>query len=147
MPTWFGLGNLGLTPDELREIGFKSALMHAGAAMVIPLLALRVVVSSREIRANLGYIGLVIGVTMIAYVAVARVNVEFPSIAGGACGLIAAVWFAKHSVGLEVTPATNHDERIIWRSLLKATFPLWATLLILIMTRVEVFPGRQSWRF
>jgi len=144
MPIWFGLGDLGLTPDELREIRFKSALMHAGAALVIPLLALRVVVSSREIRANLGYIGLVIGVTMIVYVAVARFNVEFPSIAGGACGLIASVWLAKHSIGIEVTSAKHTDERITWSSLLKATFPLWATLLILIVTRVEAFP-LKSW--
>jgi len=144
MPTWFGLGNLGLTPDELQEVAFKSALMHAGAALVIPLLALRVVVSSREIQANLGYIGLVIGVTMIVYVAVARFNVEFPSIAGGACGLIASVWLAKQSVGLEATEMTHDAERITRSSLLKATFPLWATLLILIITRVEFFP-LKSW--
>ncbi len=30
MPTWFGLGNFGLTPDELQEVGFKSALMRRG---------------------------------------------------------------------------------------------------------------------
>ena len=66
MPTWFGLGGIGLTPDELREVAFKTALLHAGAALVIPLLALRVAVPAREIRENLSYIALVIGVTMAA---------------------------------------------------------------------------------
>lgn len=55
------------------------------AELAIPLLALRVVVSAREIRENLGFITLVIGATMAAYVAVARFNVEFPSIVGGVC--------------------------------------------------------------
>jgi lactate permease len=74
MPTWFGLGGLNLTPEELREVAFKTALIHAGAAVVIPLLALRVVVSAREIWENLGFIALVIGATMASYVAVARFN-------------------------------------------------------------------------
>lgn len=52
MPTWFGLGGLNLTPDEMREIAFKTALIHAGVALVIPLLALRVVLPTREIREN-----------------------------------------------------------------------------------------------
>jgi len=144
MPTWFGLGGLGLTPDELREVAFKTALIHAGAALVIPLLALRVVVSAREIRENLGFIAMVIGATMAPYVAVARFNVEFPSIAGGICGLAASVWLARHGIGLTHAETTERMEKIAPASLLKATFPLWATVLILIITRLDAL-GLKAW--
>lgn len=33
-PTWFGLGQLGLSPDQALEAGFKSAVMHSVAALV-----------------------------------------------------------------------------------------------------------------
>jgi len=144
MPTWFGLGGLNLTPDELREVAFKTALIHAGAALVIPLLALRVVVSAREIRENLGFIALVIGATMAAYVAVARFNIEFPSVAGGVCGLVASVWLARRGIGLAPTATALRAEIIAPGSLLKATFPLWATVLILLITRVDAL-GLKAW--
>ncbi len=142
MPTWFGLGNLGLTTEELREVGFKTAVIHAAASLVIPILALRVVVSTREIRANLGFIALVIGSTISVSVAVASFNNEFPSIAGGACGLAASVWLASHGIGLEATELSKPSQKIRSISLLKATFPLWATLLVLIVTRLNALPFR-----
>jgi len=144
MPTWFGFGGLGLTPAELREVAFKTALIHAGAALVIPLLALRVVVSAREIRENIGFIALVIGATMVAFVAVARFNVEFPSIAGGICGLAASVVLARHGIGLTPSETKEHMEKISPASLLKATFPLWATVLILLITRIDAL-GLKAW--
>jgi lactate permease len=142
MPTWFGFGELGLGDDEVREIAIKSALMHAGAAAVIPLLALRLVVSWREIRENLLFIGLVVAATIAAYVMVARVNVEFPAIAGGACGLTASVLLARAGVGLSVT---GKAARIAAPpGLLKASFPLWGTVLILLLTRLEPL-GLRDW--
>ena len=53
MPMWFGFGELNLGATELTELGFKTALMHAAAALVIPVLALRMVVSIQEIKKNL----------------------------------------------------------------------------------------------
>jgi len=144
MPTWFGLGGLGLTPEELREIAFKTALIHAGAALVIPLLALRVVVSAREIRENLGFIAMVIGATVASSVVVARFNVEFPSIAGGVCGLAASVLLARHGIGLVPAQTAPCGEKVAPASLLKATFPLWATVLILIITRLDAI-GLKTW--
>lgn len=137
MPTWFGLGGLGLTPAEMREVAFKTTLLHAGAALVIPLLALRVAVSVREIRENFGFIALVIGVTMAAYVAVARFNIEFPAIAGGVCGMAISLWLARHGIGLARADTAPRLEKIAPAHLLKATFPLWATVLILIITRLD----------
>ena len=36
-PTWFGMGQLGLSEEELLRISFNSAATHAAAAMVITL--------------------------------------------------------------------------------------------------------------
>lgn len=101
MPVWFGLGGLGLTEAELREIAFKSALMQAGGALFIPVLALRMVLPWSEIRANLGFIGLVVASTMGASVFTARFSAEFPSIAGGLCGLLVGIAAARCGLGLK----------------------------------------------
>ncbi len=142
MPTWFGFGELGLEPGEVRDIAFKSALMHAGAALVIPLLALRMVVSWREIRDNLAFIVLVVGATVLTYVLVARFNVEFPAIAGGISGLVASVWLARRGIGL-VTEGESRNQGAP-AGLLKATFPLWAAVLILLITRLDPL-GLKAW--
>lgn len=146
MPTWFGFGALTLTSEELHAIGFNTALIHAGAALVIPLWALRMVVSTREIRENLVFILLVIGATVAAYVAVARFNVEFPSIVGGAVGLAASVWLARNRIGLARagSPPNASAPKIALPVLLKAAFPLWATVLILLLTRADLL-GLKSW--
>jgi lactate permease len=144
MPIWFGLGALGLSEDELREVAFKTALMHAGAAVVIPLLALRMVATFREIRGNIMFIGLVIGATMAAYVGVARFNVEFPAIAGGLTGLLVAVGLARHGIGLASADAPPSPARLSFAALVKAGFPLWATVLILLVTRIDAL-GLKGW--
>ena len=143
MPTWFGLGGVDLAPGELQETAFKTAVIHASAALIIPVLALRVVVSWREIRENLGFIVIVIGVTMLASVTVARFSVEFPSIAGGICGLAVALPLARRGIGLasRTMPAAVEISLL---GLLKATFPLWATVLTLVVTRLDAF-GLKAW--
>ncbi|WP_267881326.1 L-lactate permease [Xenorhabdus nematophila] len=52
-PTWFGFANLGLPDDNLLEIGRLSACIHFVAGFIIPLLALRFIVSWQEIRQNI----------------------------------------------------------------------------------------------
>lgn len=133
MPTWFGLGELGLTPAELREIGFKSAILHTGGAAIIPLLALRMVIPWQEIRTNIVFIAIVVGATVAVYVGVARFSLEFPSIAGGLAGLFASVLLARHGTGL----TGRHSKASAPAGLLRATFPLWATVLILLVTRLD----------
>ena len=144
MPTWFGLGELGLSPGELREVGFKSALLHAGGAMVIPFLALRMVVTWQEIRANLVFVVLVLAMTVATYVLVARFSIEFPAIAGGIAGLFAAVAMAQRNFGLSGDREKGQAEPISGQILLKASFPLWGTVLVLIVTRLEPL-GLKSW--
>ncbi len=141
MPTWFGLGGLGLTEAELREIGLKSAWMHAGAALFIPLLALRVVVPWREIRENLGFIALVVGATMAPYLLTVRFSVEFPSIVGGLCALVVSVFAARRGIGLKGGAARRTSAEPGMGGgpgrLVKATFPIWGTVLVLLLTRLE----------
>ncbi len=144
MPTWFGLGTLGLSQAELREVAFQTALMHAGAAAAIPLLALRMVVPFREIRDNIGFVALVIGTTMAAYVGAARFNVEFPAIAGGLAGLLVAVALARRGVGLAGAAGERTPTGISAATLVRAGFPLWATVLILLITRIDAL-GLKGW--
>lgn len=137
MATWFGLGELGLSAGELREVAFKSALMHAGASLVIPLLALRMALPWREIRGNLGYIAMVVGATMLVYLAVARFSIEFPAIAGGVCGLGVAILLARTGIGLASDGAKGDGGGVSAERLVRATFPLWGTVLVLLVTRLD----------
>jgi lactate permease len=148
MPTWFGLGELPLTPSDLREIGFRTALIHSAAAFVIPFLALRVVVSPSQIRANLLYILLVLATTIATYLTVAAFSIEFPSIAGGCAALSSSILLARHGIGLSraekpIGEPVNSSP-LGARTLMRATFPLWATVLILLLTRLE-FIGLKDW--
>ena len=91
---------LGLAESQLLEIGLKAALMHAVAALVIPVIALRLVVDWKEIRRNLLFIELAIFSSVLPMAAVATFNYEFPSVVGGAIGLLLTIFLAKHGVGI-----------------------------------------------
>lgn len=105
MPLWFGLGEVGLEPAELDEIGRRTALLHAVAAPVVPLLALRMVVDWATIRGALPFILLSIAATVVPFTVAAWWNPEFPAIAGGAIGLAITVLLARRGVGLGRCPA------------------------------------------
>jgi len=139
-PTWFGLGQLPLTEEQLLAISRNSAITHAVASAFIPLIALLFVLDWREIRANLVYIYLAITAAVVPYVIVAHFSYEFPALAGGMIGLILAIVLARHGVGLSHTDghsAPRSDSTPIGTRLLaKASFPLWGTVLILVLTRV-----------
>jgi len=136
-PTWFGLGALQLENSQILKISFDSAFMHACAALIIPLIALNFVVTWQEIKANLIFIYLSILCCVIPFVAIAKFNYEFPAIVGGMIGLIASVILAQKGIGL--VPESNiqirHSEVSI-KQLLKALFPLWGTVSILLITRI-----------
>lgn len=138
-PTWFGFGQLGLSAAEFRAVAWKTALIHSVAAGVIPLLAFRLLVSGQEIRRNLVFIYLAIAASVLPMAALAWVNDEFPSVAGGLIGLGITVWLTRHHVGLarvdEATdPATSAAPST--RAVIPALFPLWATVLVLLATRI-----------
>ncbi|NBC33711.1 MAG: L-lactate permease [Alphaproteobacteria bacterium] len=155
-PTWFGMGQLDLSSAQIMEIGIKSALIHGVAALVIPLIALSFVVSWRQIRANIVFVYLSILACVVPYVLIAFVSYEFPSLLGGMIGLVLSVVLAKYGIGLARSEPTTESELetaaerpvtapasaptpapvMSLGSLVKAMFPLWGTVLVLIVTRI-----------
>jgi lactate permease len=117
-PTWFGFGTLDITKEQILRIGFESAVMHAFAALVIPIIALSFVVSFSEIKKNLIFIYITVIATIAPYFVIAMYDYEFPSLIGGAVGLVVSAFLAK-------------------KGLVKATFPLWGTIVVLIVTRIH----------
>jgi lactate permease len=159
-PNWFGFGSLGLAESQLLEIGLKAALMHAVAAVIIPVIALRLVVDWKEIRRNLLFVELAIFSSVLPMAAVAAFNYEFPSVVGGAIGLLLTIFLAKHGVGLAednastaglVTPGSqstsgprNPEASTLHRAdVLRALTPLIATVGILLVTRIPFLGLRQ----
>jgi lactate permease len=159
-PNWFGFGSLGLAESQLLEIGLKAALMHVVAALVIPVIALRLVVDWKEIRRNLLFIELAIFSSVLPMAAVATFNYEFPSVVGGAIGLLLTIFLARNGVGLAedkantadlVTPRSQsasdlqHPEASSLRraDVLRALTPLIATVGILLVTRIPFLGLRE----
>lgn len=102
-PTWFGFANLGLSEESVYQISHYSALIHFVAAFVIPLLALRFIVSWQEIRRNIVFILISVLACTVPYLLLAQVNYEFPALLGGAIGLGISVVTARAGIGLTRT--------------------------------------------
>ncbi len=144
-PTWFGFSSLGLNDDLLLETGKITATIHFFAALVIPVLALRFVVSWQEIRRNYLFILLSILSCTVPYVLFAQWNYEFPSLVGGAIGLVLSISLAKINIGLSdktgntaqaAVEATSHNP-ISKLAILKALTPTILLIAILIVTRIK----------
>lgn len=139
-PTWFGLGPLQLPDHQVLEIGSMTALIHSFAAFVIPVMALRLIVSWDEIRKNLGFIYISIFSCVIPYLLLAQVNYEFPSLVGGAIGLLVSVFVANKGVGLAKVENNLSGDKVTSGEILKALFPTGLLIAILIVTRVKQLP-------
>jgi lactate permease len=152
-PTWFGFGSLGLAESQLLEIGLKAALMHAVAALVIPVIGLRFVVGWKEIRRNLLFIELAILASVLPMAALAAFNYEFPSVAGGMIGLLTTIFLARRGIGLttgltvpssqSASPQTSEATPLRSGDVLRALTPLIATVGILLLTRMPFLGLRQ----
>lgn len=81
-PTWFGFGALKLSENMILEIGSITAFIHSVAALIIPLLALRILVSWDDIRKNIVFIYISVLGCVVPYFLIAQVNYEFPSLVG-----------------------------------------------------------------
>jgi lactate permease len=140
-PTWFGLGILDLSDPELLAIGFESAIIHTVAALIIPVIALTFVVAWKDILKNIVFVYLSILSCIIPYLALASFNYEFPSLVGGMVGLVFSVFFASQGIGLSsATENPNKEiisEKIPPGDLVKALFPIWGTILVLVVTRIQ----------
>ncbi len=140
-PTWFGFSEIAnLSSSEIMTIGVKSAAIHTLAALIIPVYALTFLFTGKQIRANAGYIVLSICACTIPFLAASFVSYEFPSLIGGAVGLILSIVLARRGIGLQ-RHASNEEQQADtpeWRVIVRNTFPLWGTLLLLVVTRIPV---------
>lgn len=142
-PLWFGLGDLGLTAEELRGVGVRAAAVNSAAAPLVCAAALAIVLPWREVRARLAFIGAVTAATVIPYFASSFLSTEFPSIVGGACGLAAAAALARGGVGLpKAARGAAEGEPAAVRSAgapvggVRAVLPLIAVVALLGVTRI-----------
>lgn len=136
-PTWFGFANLGLSDADLLEIGRQTALIHTVAGLVIPLLALRFIVSWRQIRQNLPFILLSALSCTLPYLLLAQVNYEFPALLGGAIGLALSVLLARANIGLTRDRTPSAAQPVPFGQVLKAMAPTLLLIVILIVTRIH----------
>jgi len=144
-PIWFGLGELGLGSEQLLTVGTKAALINAVAALVIPILALRVVLPWQTIRASLRFILLITLATVLPYAFMAMHSTEFPSIIGGLFGTIVGALLAYRRVGLSTGAEPASLRRLDDESAehpfgtIRAASPIVAVVVLLAMTRIEQF--------
>ncbi|MFZ7216813.1 lactate permease LctP family transporter [Avibacterium avium] len=139
-PTWFGFGPLNLTDNQILEIGSMSALIHSFAALIIPLMALRLIVGWSEIRKNLVFIYISIFACVVPYFLLAQVNYEFPSLVGGAIGLLVSVFVANKGIGLAKVENNLDDNAVSTGQVVKALLPTGLLIAILIVTRLQQLP-------
>lgn len=137
-PTWFGFAALDLSHNDIMEIGKQTGFIHFIAAFFIPVIALSFITSWHEIRKNIVFIYLSVLACTIPYVLLASVNEEFPSLVGGAIGLIISVFLANKGIGL----SHEHDneevgEKPAFNTVLKAMAPLGVLIGILVVTRIK----------
>lgn len=146
-PVWFGLSLLQLPQESVREIAQQAALINTIAAPIIVILALRLVVSdTADIKKNLLFILLSTCACTLPYLGLSYFGVEFPSLLGGLIGLIITLLLAKYKIGIEAvnrptadrSPATEQtsSNTVPLKTLIKAAFPLWGTVLLLVLTRL-----------
>lgn len=134
-PTWFGFSAIDLSESETLTIAFNSAAIHSIAAFFIVIIALLQIVSFKDIMGNLVFVVFSVLLTVIPYLIVANYNYEFPALIGGVTGLLGTILLAKKKIGLKKSPKKTTENTSV-KQLIKATFPLWGTLLLLILTRI-----------
>lgn len=140
-PIWFGFSVIDLSPSEVSDIAFRAALINTLAAPVIVFLGLVAVVRDYSLLIkNSVFIVLSVFACTIPHVLLSKVSVEFPSLVGGFIGLVITVLLAKYDIGL-ATKSEETDASVkptpSFRELFKASFPLWGTVLILVVTRIK----------
>ena len=135
-PTWFGFGPLKLDSKSILEIGSITAFIHSIAALVIPLMALRIMVTWKEIRQNIVFIYISVFSCVIPYFLIAQFNYEFPSLVGGAIGLFISVFVANKGIGLAKVENKLDNNAVSAGQVAKALLPTGLLILFLIVTRI-----------
>ncbi|KLN96912.1 L-lactate permease [Moellerella wisconsensis] len=136
-PTWFGFAMLGLSDDSIFAISHYTALIHFVAGFIIPLVALRFIVSTQQIKQNIVYILLSVVSCSLPYFLLAQINYEFPALVGGAIGLMLSVLIARMGIGLKKCERKHQKQDIPFAKIIKAMTPTLLLIVILIITRIH----------
>ncbi|MDO4627481.1 MAG: L-lactate permease [Pasteurellaceae bacterium] len=139
-PTWFGFGPLNLSEDQTLQVGAMTAFIHSVAALIVPVIALRFMVSWKQIRQNILYIYISVFSCVIPYFLLALVNYEFPSLVGGAIGLLISVLVANKGIGLAKVEDERDKQTITLNEIIKALLPTGILIAILVITRIHQLP-------
>ncbi|WP_386685774.1 L-lactate permease [Lonepinella sp. MS14437] len=139
-PTWFGLSPLNLPAEQILEIGGMTALMHSVAALVIPIIALLFVVEWKDVKRNIVFVYISILSCVVPYVLLAQFNYEFPSLVGGAIGLLISITVANFGIGLAKTEGAEQAATVTKAEVFKALSPTLLLITLLIITRLPQLP-------
>lgn len=155
-PVWFGLSEINLTEAEILIVSFKTAILNTSAGIVIPAVALMFILKPGTVIQNYLFIFLSTVSTLVPFIILSRFNYEFPSLIGGAVGLVITIFLAKQGIGLSSKEIRLQESlgksqllKLIddntspgkpgTRELIKASFPLWGTIILLLLTRIPEF--------
>lgn len=146
-PTWYGFSQVSTLdiPDFFLTIGIKTSLLHLIAAFIIPVMALYTVVSWSEIKRNIIYVYLSIFACVIPYWIISQWSDEFPSLIGGAVGMLISVFLAKAGVGLAKETEKSSEDNMVYvpptfGEIVKALTPFAILIGILVLTRLQQLP-------
>ncbi len=137
-PTWFGFGPLKLSDADMLAVGWQTGLIHFVAGLIIPVIGLRFISTWAEIRKNIVFVLLSVLVCTIPYLLLATVNYEFPSLVGGAVGMLLSVFLANKGIGLSKDyPKDENAQKLSVGQVAKALAPLGILIGILVVTRIK----------
>lgn len=140
-PTWFGFSALNLDDGQVLAISKWTALCHVVAALVIPIIGLCIVLPLKTVHQNAVFVYLSVFACVLPYWLFAQWNYEFPSLIGGAVGLIITILLASKGVGLEKSTADSQSVKTVTKlstkTLFLALFPLMLLIVVLVITRIH----------
>lgn len=141
---WFGLGQIGLSLDQLETICRQTAIIHFISALFIPIIGLKIVFPWTDIKQNLSFIYLSILGCMGPYLFLSQYGYELPTIVGGLFGIFFTTWLAARKNAKANIAQAETEKEITWPQLIKATFPLWGTVVVLLTTRIDQLGIKSS---
>lgn len=140
-PIWFGLSMLSLSDADLFSIAWFTALINTLVAPVVVFVALKMMsLSWRQLWNGKWFILLSTFSCTVPHLVLSLYSYEFPSLGGGAIGLVTTLLLAKCGLGLkrDADAADQSAEAApSRRQLIKASFPLWGTVIVLLLTRLK----------
>ncbi|MCH8476083.1 MAG: L-lactate permease [Opitutales bacterium] len=148
-PLWFGFEDLQLTEEAMLAVGLQTAVWQTGAALVLPIAALLLIVDGKTLYRNLPFAFLSVAFSVGPMTLLAFSNYEFPTVVGGSIGLGLSILAARMGIGLAKetpeapTKKTPSPPPVAPGVLAKALAPIALTVAILLVTRVPALPFRS----